>query len=144
MTTRLSIIEQLISDLRTHLKPPAYQTKIYKARVGVYDPEEFTSLPAIGIWVLDDNPEDDLMDDAIFREMNMLIYGHMDANDMDSYTNFYKLIEDIEAFLYSTDNSIYQNTTIGKLTIDYGGASEQVATFVYNFSIKYSQTGLES
>ncbi len=146
MTTRLTLIDQMANDLRTTLTVtnPAYQTKIWEVRVGVYDPEEFSSLPSIGIWMLDDDPIDDFMDDTIFRDMSMVVYGHVDAEAMNSYINFYKLIEDIENFLYNTDNTVYQNTILGKLVTDYGGASEQMATFVYNFSLRYSQSGLES
>jgi len=148
MTTRLIIINNLISDLRTTLVTGAphtgYSIKVHEARVGVFDPEKFSSLPSIGIWTVDDDPEDDMMDDSIFRTLNFVVYGYVDANDMNDYTIFYQLIEDIETFLYSSDNRMYQNTILGKLLTDYGGVQEQAATFVYNFLIKYSQTGLES
>ena len=145
MTTRLEIVDELIADLENNLTTGnGFTTKIYEMRVGVFDPDDFTSLPSIGIWITEDDVDDDLMDDSIFRRLNMILYGYVDANEMNNYTKFYRLIEDVEKFLYSIYNRRYENTFLGKLVITYGGATEQTGMFVLNFSILYSQSGLES
>lgn len=143
MPTRQSILTNLAADLNTSFSIST-TPKVYSVRVGVYDPSEFSSLPSIGVWITDDRAEEDLMDNVIFRRLNMIIYGHVGADMIKDYTSFYTLISSIEDFLYSTSNRVYKNVILGDVEIDYGGASEQTATFVLNFSILYSQSGLES
>ena len=143
MPLRQTIITQIADDLKDKFKPSTY-TKVFDIRVGVYDPSEFPSLPAIGVWITDDTAEEDLMDNTVFRRLEMVIYGHVNADMVEEYTSFYTLISDIEQFLYSTDNSYYKNTILGDVSIDYGGATQETAMFVVNFSILYSQSDLES
>lgn len=148
MTTRLEIIDELATDLRNNLNPDVdsdFNTKIYGGvRVGVFDPDDFSTLPALGIWAIDDDVEDDLMDNVILRRLNMIAYGYVDANTPESYVSFYRFIEDVELFLYSTYNRRYENTYLGKVVITYGGSTSLKGLFVINFSIIYSQSGLES
>lgn len=142
MTTRLEIVTDLEADIKSNLIKP--NGDIWEVRVGIFDPDEFTSLPSIGIWIIEDEIEEDLMDNVTFRRLNMILYGYVDADSMDDYTSFYNLIEDAEQFLYSSRNRRYENTYLGNVEITYGGATEQAAMFVLNYSILYSQTGLES
>jgi len=145
MTSRLELINDLQSDMVTKLiVGPRYSTKIYEVRVGVFDPEEYSMLPSIGLWITEDEIEDDLMDNSLFRRLNLICYGYCNAEDIDTYENFYNFIADVEKFLYSSDNRQYKNTYLGNTVITYGGASEQIGLFVTNFSILYSQSGLES
>jgi len=143
MPTRQSILTNLATDLAASFNINS-TPKVYEVRVGVYNPSEFPSLPSIGAWITDDRAEEDLMDNVVFRQLNMVIYGHVDADMMKTYTSFYNLISSIEDFLYSTSNRVYKNVILGDVEIDYGGATEQTATFVLNFQILYSQSGLES
>ena len=145
MATRYEIITNLFADLNNNLKVSnGYATKIYDTRFGVFDPNEFSALPAAGLWVIDDVLENDIMDESTFRRLNMICYGYDNATETDLYTSFYQFIADIEKFLYSTDNRYYKNVLLGDVDITYGGASQQIGLFVVNFSILYSQSGLES
>ena len=143
MPTRQSILTNLATDLNNSFNINT-TPKVYDVRVGVIDPGEFRSLPSIGVWITDDRAEEDLMDNTIFRRLNMLIYGHVGADMIKDYTSFYSLISSIEGFLYSTSNRVYKNVILGDVEIDYGGATEQTATFVLNFQVLYSQSGLTS
>ena len=143
MPVRQDILTQLVADLNANFKEPTY-SKVYEVRVGVYDPSEFPSLPSIGVWITDDRAEEDLMDNSVFRRLEMVVYGHVNADQIENYTSFYQLISDIEKFLYSTDSSYYKNTILGDVSIDYGGSTEQTGMFVVNFSILYSQSDLGS
>jgi len=142
MTTRLTIVNELFADLNAALS--GFVVSVHDTRVGVFDPEEMAMLPALGLWTTEDTVEDDLMDDTVFRRLVFILYGYVDANAMDNYTKFYNLINDCEHFLYSTSNRRYENTYLGNVVITYGGATEQTGMFVLNFSILYSQSGLES
>jgi len=144
MPKRQTILTQLAADLNNNFTVANGYTKIYETRVGVYNPDEFPSLPSIGVWINEDRAEEDLMDNSVFRRLEMVLYGHVDSDMMETYVTFYTLISDLEQFLYSTDSSYYKNTILGDVSIDYGGATEQTAMFVINFSILYSQAGLES
>jgi len=143
MPKRQTILTNLAADLRTSFNENT-TPKVYDVRVGVYDPAEFVSLPSIGTWIVEDLAEEDLMDNSVFRRLNMVIYGHVGADLIKDYTSFYTLISSLEEFLYSTSNRFYKNVILGDVQIDYGGASEQTATFVLNFSILYSQDDLTS
>ena len=144
MPTRQSILNNLKDDMDNNFTVANGFTKVYEIRVGVYDPDEFPVFPGIGIWITDDRAEEDLMDDVVFRRLNMVIYGHVDSDMMEQYNSFYTLISDVEQFLYSTYNRVYKNVILGDVEITYGGATSQTGMFVINFSILYSQTGLES
>ena len=144
MASRLEIINNLYQDLSTMISNDSFTNKVYDSRIGIFDPEEFRALPSLGLWILDDTIEDDLMDNDIFRRLNLILYGYVNAEQTDTYQKFYTLIKDLEVFLYSTNNRYYENTFLGNVDVTYGGATEQTAMFVLNFSILYSQTGLES
>lgn len=144
MASRQEIINNLYTDLSTMIDNNSFTGRVYDSRIGIFDPNEFSALPALGVWIIDDVVEDDLMSDDVFRRLNLIIYGYVNAESMDTYQNFYTLIDDVEKFLYSTNSRYYQNTYLGNVDITYGGSTEQTAMFVLNFSILYSQTGLES
>jgi len=140
MPLRQNILTQLATDIRAAFVPAS----LWEVRVGVYDPSEFPSLPSAAVWITDDRAQEDLMDNSIFRRLEMVIYGHVTADQINDYTSFYTLISAIETFLYSTNSSYYKNTILGDVSITYGGATDETGMFVINFSILYSQSGLGS
>jgi len=145
MATRKAIVEQLQNDIRDSVKSSrGYNTDPVDVRVGVFDSQEFTMLPSMGIWVLEDIIEDDLMDNAMFRRLNMIAYAYVDSDGLDNYSKMYDFIADLEKFFYNDDNTYKENTYLGNVVITYGGTTEQLGLFVLNFSILYSQSGLES
>jgi len=144
MIKRQDIMTQLAADLNSNFTVANGYSKVYEFRVGVYDPDQFPSLPSVGLWMDIDTAEEDLMDDAIFRRLNLILYGHVDSDLMNQYVKFYTLISDLEQFLYSTDSTYQKNTILGDVSIIYGGATSQTAMFRINFAILYSQDGLES
>ena len=135
---------QLKEDLTDNFTTSNGFTKVYEIRVGVYDPDQLSALPSIGLWMDDDTVEEDLMDNTIFRKLNLFIYGHVDADMIDDYQTFYKLISDVETFLYSTYSTFYRNTVLGDVLVRYNGATDETGMFKVNFSVLYSQAGLGS
>jgi len=145
MPDRIDIIEQIKTDIDDKISSErGYNTDLTETRIGIFDPNEFTMLPAAGIWIKEDIVEDDLMDDETFRRLNLVLYAYVESDGYDQYTDMYNLITDFEKFLYSTDFTYQKNTILGDLTLTYGGATEQVGYFILNFSILYAQSGLSS
>jgi hypothetical protein len=145
MPTRQSIVNTLMTDLNANFTVANGFTKVHEIRFGVFDPSELPSLPSIGLWLMKDSVMDDLMDDDVYRKADFVIYGYADADMVSQYETFYTLISDCEKFLYSPSyNSIYKNVLLGNVEITYGGASDYIGLFTVEFSILYSQTGLES
>ena len=142
---RKTIIERIKIDVDDKLKSSSgYNSDLVDFRIGVFDSDEFTMLPSAGLWMLEDVTEQDLMDDSIFRKLNLIIYAYVDSDGYDTYTNMYNLIADFEAFLYSDDFTYKKNTMLGNVVVTYGGTNEQIGMFVLNFSILYAQDGLSS
>jgi len=142
---RKDIINQIELDIKTKLNSSrGYNSDLVEFRVGVFDPTEFTMLPSAGMWLLEDIVEDDLMDNGIFRRLNLIIYAYVENDGYDTYESMYDLIADFEKFLYSDDFTFKSNTILGNVVITYGGATKQIGMFVLNFSILYTQPGLSS
>ena len=144
MPTRQSIVNSLMTDLNANFTVANGYSKVYEIRFGVFDPSELPSLPSFGLWLMKDSVMDDLMDNDVFRRAQFVLYGYADSDTVNNYESFYKLISDCEKFLYSTDNTLYKNVLLGDVEITYGGATDYVGLFTVEFSILYSQTGLES
>ena len=145
MATRKTIIDQIKTDVENTVKSAnGYNSDTVEVRIGVYDPSEFTQLPSIGFWIVEDEIIDDMMDDSILRKLNMICYMYADSDGYNSYEVLYKLFDDIEKFLYSTDWTYNSGTQLGRLIISYGGVDEQIGMGVLNFQVTYEQTGFAS
>lgn len=144
-TNRKTIVDRIKVDVDDKLKSSrGYNSDLVDFRVGVFDPTEFTMFPSAGLWMLEDIVEDDLMDNEVFRRLNLIIYAYVESDGYDTYTNMYNLITDFEQFLYSDDFTYKKNTILGNVVVTYGGTNEQIGMFVLNFSILYAQSGLSS
>lgn len=141
MSNRKTILDNLKDDFKNNLTLiNGYNNEPAEVVLAIRDPNEFTLLPSLGIWMLTDVVTDDLMDASLMRDMGCMVYGYADSDGYGGYDNLYTFIHDIETFLYSTDNRSADDTRLLDNTIVAGGSSDSIGMFVINFSITYEQT----
>jgi len=141
MTTRKDIITTLKDDLMKISVTNGYSTDLVDARVGIVNADKFTTRPAIGLWSLEDEVLEQLLDDKVLRRLNMILYGYIDVTEAyDDYEPLYDFVRDTEKFLYSIDNTYNDDTLILNTKTNYGGLNTPVGIFMILFNIDYYQT----
>lgn len=117
-----------------------YNTDIREVKVGINDSNEFTSLPALGFWIVAESVNDDLMDDYVdVKVLKIIMYGYIDDDRNNEWNHLDDFIIDMQKFLLSDDNPYNLFTKIGDITSTYGGIEKYIGMFILNFTIQYEQ-----
>jgi hypothetical protein len=126
MTTRLDISNQIEEDLKDSLKTTrGYNFTPAEIRRGVHKFNDFKIKPAIGFDFINEVPDGI----GVARIITYRFYGFTDTSQWSNSDDIYKLLEDIETFIESTDNTYHYCSYIQDIVMVEGGVSQPINRF---------------
>jgi hypothetical protein len=139
MGYRLDIINNIKSDFENNLTiENNYNVEPAQVIIGIPRPETINQYPTLCIYLINDVIVQETLDGSRERVANIIIIGY--TNNVE---DIYKLSEDVEKFLYSTDFTYGNNTMLSETgsTFSIGGSTEAtgVNMFDLQFEINYTQ-----
>lgn len=140
-TTRKAIVDQLKSDLETKITVAnGYKTDIVEVRPAICMWEDLQLKPAISFWAYEDDIEEHLMGGVKQRSLSIYVYSYTNTDGITDTNKIYDLVEDVEKFLKSSDNTYRKETVIGKSVIYTGGVQDKAGIGQTEIQIKYKQS----
>jgi len=137
MTSRLDISNQLEQDFKKIDAGRGYNLTPADIRRGLHKFNDFEVKPALAFALTGDEPDEDSDGRNTARWLNYMVYGYTDTSDMGNSDDIYKLLDDVEDFLLSTDNTYQSCTEIGEIEIIEGGVGVPINFFSLIFRIAY-------
>jgi hypothetical protein len=126
MSSRLDISNQIEKDLKDSLQASrGYNFTPAEIKRGLHKFNDFSLKPSIGFSLVSDVP-DGIGSARIFT---YVFYGYTDTSDWENSDDIYKLLEDIEDFMDSDDNTYKSCGYIQEINIVEGGTSQPVNSF---------------
>jgi hypothetical protein len=140
-TTRKTIIDQLKSDLETKITVAnGYNSDVVEVRPSVCMWEDLQLKPALSFWAYEDEIEDHLMGGIKLRILKINVYSYTNTDGITDTNRIYDLVEDVENFLKSSDNTYRKETVMGKSVIYTGGVQDKAGIGRTEIHIKYKQS----
>lgn len=140
MSTRMTIINQLKTDLEDSVKSSrGYYNDLVEVNLGIYNFDYYSQYPAVAYWAYSDSKDEEYLDDNRHRLLSFLIYGYHETDGLSDYNPIYKLAEDVEKFLMSTDWTYSDCTLLEEVVITVGGVDNQRCMFDLRFQVQYLQ-----
>jgi hypothetical protein len=137
---RSVIINQFKTDMVDSIKSSrGYDSDLSEVKLGIVSFDYFAQRPAIGYWMFMDTKDDEYLDDDRHRMLNFIIYGYADTDGLDDFNPIYKLADDIEKFLMSTDWTYTEDSLLGDIVVTVGGIDNQRCMFDLVMQVQYVQ-----
>jgi len=98
-TDRATTITALIAALAGIVKASGYLTDVVEVKRGVVDYTDFTALPGIAVWNMDESVQDYTNDEEISR-LRFMVWGHVQC-PAGNYTPLDNLATDLKKLLFA-------------------------------------------
>jgi len=138
---RKDVMTQLIQDFQDNLHPAnGYKTQPNKIYRGYYQWDDVTQTPALAVTLISDDLVDNLMDSSEgLRKLTIQVYGYGKTDGFGDVSEIQDLLNDVEAFLFSTTHFTYSNNMnqIISIQIYEGGLTDPANIFLLTFTILY-------
>ena len=135
MSTRLDVANQIGEDLKKIDAAKGYNLTPAAVLRGLHKWNDFAVKPAIGYTLVRDLPDED---SHTARWMEWAIYGYVDTSSIGNSGDIYKLLDDIETLIDSTDDFFYSNCSeIEDIELFEGGVSTPINSLILRLRIAY-------
>jgi hypothetical protein len=134
MSTRLDIADQIGEDLKKIDAARGYNLTPADIKRGLHKWNDFAVKPAIGYTLIRDLPDEDSSE---ARWMEWAIYGYVDTSSIGNSGDIYKLLDDIETLIESTDFFYVNCSDIQDIELFEGGVSTPINSLILRLRIAY-------
>ena len=126
MSTRLEISNTLESDMKENIQASrGYNFTPSEIKRGLHRFNDFSLKPAIGFSLVNDVPDGI----GTARILTYVIYGYTDTSDWANSDDIYKLLDDVESFIGSEDNTFHYCSYVQEINVVEGGVSQPLNSF---------------
>lgn len=139
MTDRLTVLEQIESDVRNNLHSGNdYNHTPAEVKRGIHKWDDFIVKPVVCFTMTADAPADEQAygEDARWMTLVFYIYSQTDGNG--GTDQIFEMMEDLENFFQNTTHFTYSNQTlIGDIEVKEGGTSDPINTALITIQVLY-------
>ena len=139
MTDRLTVLEQIETDVRNNLTSGNdYNHTPAEVKRGIHAWADFIVKPVVCFTMVADSPADEQAYGEDTRWMTLMFYIYSQTDGKGGTDQIFEMMEDLENFLQNTTHFTYSNQTlIGDIEVKEGGSSDPINTAIITIQVLY-------